>query len=210
MKIICLSHILNNNLSCYNNEKSINISLYKNNELLLNFPAHSSTHIDFPLHVKEGGKSLSDYNIKDFIFYNPYVLEVDSNSNYIQPEDLKEIPDKTDLIIIKLLNTPERYSDEYATNNTGVGVNTVKHLKEKYKNLRAIGINSISINAYKNKDEGRQAHKELLLATPEILIIEDMKLNEVSEGELNRVIVSPLLIANADGVPVTVIAEVNR
>lgn len=208
MSIICLSHVLSNNLSCYNNGHNINIQKYKNNEAQITMPLHSGTHIDFPLHVVPCGKTSSDYNISDFVFYHPYITEVSPAGAYIQPHELHDIPADVDFLIFKVLNVPDRSSDDYALNNKGIGIELAKYLRLIFKNIKAIGINTISINAYSDKESGRLAHRELLGATPEILIVEDMKLDAVREGELKKVIVSPLQAENADGVPVTVIAEV--
>ncbi len=208
MSIICLSHVLSNNLSCYNNEYNINIQRYKNNESQINMPLHCGTHIDFPLHAVPKGKTSSDYNISEFVFYHPYIMEISPKGAYIQPQELHDIPTDVDFLIFKVLNVPERSSNEYALNNKGIGVELAKYLRLIFKNIRGVGINTISINAYPDKGPGRMAHKELLGSKPEILIIEDMKLDALKEGKLKRVIVSPLPVENADGVPVTVIAEV--
>ena len=65
----------------------------------------------------------------------------------------------------------------------------------------------ISVSSYSNRLEGRKAHHAFL--NPEegdpILLIEDMKLDTV--GPFSKIIVAPLLIDKADGVPCTVIAH---
>ena len=209
MKIICLSHTLNNELTCYNGEKNIKITTFKGNEKKLSMALHSGTHIDFPLHVG-GIKASDDYSLENFIFTKPYVIEIKTKNDYIQISDIKDIPNGTDLLIFKVNRFEDRNCNEYAINNIGISSATAKMLRLTLPKLRAIGINSISINAYQNKEDGRLAHKELLGNKPEILIIEDMKLDEIQEGKLNRVIVAPLIIDGADGVPVTIFAEVEE
>lgn len=208
MNIKCLSHALSNDLSCYNNEHNINIEKYKNNESMINMPLHSGTHIDFPLHAKLGGKSSSDYKLSDLIFYHSYIKEILTNDIYIKCTDLTDIPNNVDFLIFKVLNNPKRNSNDYAYKNKGICIDLVRQLRLGFKNLKAIGINSISINAYQNKEPGRHAHKELLGGRPEILIVEDMNLDAVRQGILKKVIVSPLLVEKVDGVPVTIFAEV--
>ena len=67
----------------------------------------------------------------------------------------------------------------------------------------------ISVSSYSNREEGRKAHHAFL--NPEvgepILLIEDMKLD--LDTSFTKVIVSPLRIEKADGVPVTVFAEIS-
>lgn len=67
----------------------------------------------------------------------------------------------------------------------------------------------ISINAYKYKAEGRQAHRRLL-SSPEIIIIEDLDLAplEASGAMPHSIIAVPLLVDRADGTPCTVFAEI--
>ena len=83
-----------------------------------------------------------------------------------------------------------------------------KHVKNKFKKLSAVGIDCISINAYKDEKSGILAHKKCLCKKPEILIVEDMDLREIAEGKLKLVIVSPMRIDNADGAPVSIIAKI--
>lgn len=205
-RMLCLSHRLNDGLSCYNGEFNIEISAYKNNEKRISMPLHSGTHIDFPLHGG-GVKSSDDYDIVDFIFARPYVIEIETQEDYLSVTDLKNIPSDTDFLIFKVSKTKNRLSPDYALNNVGISLDLAKTLRNSFPCLRAVGINSISINAYQNKEPGRLAHRELLGKNPEILVIEDMKLDEAQPGALKQAIVSPLWVENADGAPVTIIAE---
>lgn len=207
MKTLCLSYKLNNELSCYNNEKNIQILPCKLNEKRINMFLHSGTHIDFPAHVLKDGKTINNYSIEDFIYDNPYVLNVETQKSYIEISDLKDIPNNVDFLIFKI-NKIDRTSDEYALNNTGISNEVASFLRQNFRNLRAVGINSISVNAYQDKESGRLAHKTLLGEKPEILIIEDMYLENIIEETILRVIVAPLFVDGADGVPVTILAEV--
>ncbi len=210
MSMICLSHLINNELSRYNNQKNISVENYKNNEKKISMPLHSGTHVDFPLHVLKNAKSLSDYDINDFIFKKPHIVKIRSDKNYIETKNLKDISNDVDLIIFKIENSPKRNQDSYALNNTGINYDTAKQIRLLFPRLKAVGINSMSINAYQNKDEGKRAHLEFLGKKPEILIIEDMKLDELKNYKLKKVIAAPLLIEGADGVPVTVLGEIEE
>lgn len=208
MTVCCLSYYLSDDLSCYNGEYNIHVEQYKNNEKKINICLHSGTHIDMPLHVDNNGKSLSDYGIEKFIFNKPYIKEVSASDNYFSVDDIADVPEDIDFLIIKLNKFQSRNDGNYALCNTGISEDVAKYIRKKFKNICGIGINSISVNAYCDKESGRKAHKEFLANKPEIFIVEDMKLDEVKEGALKKLIVAPLLVKNADGVPVTVIAEV--
>ena len=62
----------------------------------------------------------------------------------------------------------------------------------------------ISATSYSNREEGRKAHNAFLNPSngDPILFIEDMKLDGIKK--LNKIIVAPLLIKDADGVPCTI------
>lgn len=203
-----LSYILNNDLSCYNGDFNIKIEKFKNNELSVSMNGHCGTHIDLPFHVDANGKNINDYKADDFIFNRVFAKEVLTNENYISPNNLTDIPNDIDFLIIKTGLCKKRFSNEYTYKNVGISLETAKYLRENFKNLKCIGIDSLSINAYNDKESGRLAHKEFLNKNPEILIIEDMDLQEVKDGFLSQVIVAPLRINNSDGASVSILAKV--
>ena len=200
MKVVWLSHLLNNKHLCYNNAYNIKIEHYKNNEMQINMPLHSGTHIDFPLHINNNGNSLNNYNAEDFIFNHAFVKVINTENNYFKPEQLTGIPEDVDFLIIK--------TGKVSYTNTGISGECAKFIQNNFKNIKCIGTNSLSINALQDKEPGREAHREFLNIEPAILIVEDMDLSAVSEGKLGRVIVAPLRVEAADGVPVTIFAEV--
>lgn len=207
MQIEFLSHFFNNDLTCYNNEKNVKIDPYKNNEIKVELAGHCGTHIDFPFHVNDKGKNINDYDAEYFISYKSYLVEVSTEENYISFEDLKNVPSDVEFLIIKTNRFEVRTDANYAINNIGIGDETAKFIRSHFNSLRIIGIDSISINAYKDKEPGRKAHKVFLSQEPEILIIEDMKLDQAHEGWISKITVAPLLLEKADGTPVTIIAE---
>ncbi len=64
----------------------------------------------------------------------------------------------------------------------------------------------ISTSSFSNREEGHRAHHAFLnpKSGQPILLIEDMKLDLIYN--FNKIIVSPLLVDNADGSPCTVFA----
>ena len=66
----------------------------------------------------------------------------------------------------------------------------------------------ISISSYSNREEGRKAHHAYLnpKSGKPVLLIEDMKLSSISH--LKKVIVAPLLVDKADGVPCTILGYI--
>jgi kynurenine formamidase len=76
MSIIFLSYFLNANTPVYGGAKGSVLfeelrSISKgdtSNNLYLKFPNHIGTHIDFPRHFSDTGKSLNDYSADFWIF----------------------------------------------------------------------------------------------------------------------------------------------
>ncbi|RYZ80474.1 MAG: hypothetical protein EOP04_25820 [Proteobacteria bacterium] len=73
----------------------------------------------------------------------------------------------------------------------------------------AIGLDSISLTGFQNREVGRAAHKEFLAGPNPILIIEDMNLEALQGKTPSSVIVLPLRILSGDGAPCTAIAKMN-
>jgi kynurenine formamidase len=198
-KYIFLSKILSKNTACYNGVLA---------ELAQNY--HVGTHIDFPAHSIKNGKTVNAYNAQYFIFDNSFVCNVNMEcGDYINYKHLKEfnIPQCTDLLIIKTGYGKFEHQEKYWNDNPGLDESVAEFLKSKFPKIKAIGMDFISVTAYKNKEPGRKAHVAFL-SEPEILLIEDMLIpNEILT--FKRIIAAPLLINSADGVPCSVIAEVN-
>jgi len=197
-KFIFLSRKLSINTVCYNGVPVESVKNY-----------HIGTHIDFPAHSIKNGKTVNAYNAEYFVFDNPFVCDINMEcGNYINSECLKEfdIPQCTDLLIIKTGYGKYYHEEKYWNDNPGLDESIAEFLKSKFPKIRAIGMDFLSVTAYKNKELGRKAHVAFL-SEPEILLIEDMLIpNEISS--FKRIIAAPLLIDSADGVPCCVIAEV--
>ena len=209
-KYLSLSHILSPTLSCYNNRYAIKVFPYKQREKTVIFEGHTGTHVDVPYHVDETGKKITDYQLEDFIFSQVYMVAVTVRGNYVEAQDVSCVPENTDFLIINTGYSRDRAADKYALQNVGVSPEAIAVLRQKCKSLRAIGIDSMSFNAYQDKERGRMAHKACLLQKPEILIVEDMNLSAMSENiKINKLFVVPMVVAECDGAVCSVIAEVS-
>jgi len=83
-----------------------------------------------------------------------------------------------------------------------------KGLRTNYQNIRALGVDVISITSRLHREEGRKAHREFLgghYASEPFVLIEDMSLSNLTDY-ISQVIVLPLMIAGTDGAPCTIIA----
>jgi len=80
-------------------------------------------------------------------------------------------------------------------------------LKQNYSSVRAIGFDFISLSSYQNRVIGRESRRVLLGGEKHILIIEDMKLDEIDD-HINKLFILPLRVSEADGPPCNVIAQI--
>ena len=215
--LIYLSHHISNETPLYGNEKGIKISPVKQiqsgdscNTLNLSFPNHIGTHIDFPYHFNQGGKTINDYPASYWHFDHVEMVDLSGKVVDSQIIDLTIFPNieniETDLLLIKTGYGKYRGTDRYTLTPPGLSADLALFFRNRFPKLRCIGMDLISVSSYTNREEGRKAHHAFLNPdkSEPILLIEDMNLNV--DGPFNTVIVAPLLIDNADGAPCTVLA----
>jgi arylformamidase len=173
---------------------------------------HIGTHIDAPFHFSMEGRKIDEFPASFWKFEHPFLVDRPSELNeLIGPESWAEqIPQECDLLLLRTGFEKRRDREEYWSSNPGLLPELGRWLRAHRGQLRAIGFDMISLTSYQNRPVGRESHKAFL-GTGEpghpILIIEDMKLGELS-GSPNWAIVSPLRVRGADGAPVTVIAGI--
>jgi arylformamidase len=174
---------------------------------------HWGTHIDSPNHFFEHCMQISDYPSDTWFFNNPTVIEIQlSEGELLKPECIDDkISNKTDFLIIKTGWYKLRETEAYSARNPGIAPETAIYIRKYFKNVRALGIDTISISSYLNREAGRLAHKAFLNPKAEgepILLVEDMNLAEIDDT-LNKIYIFPLLIEGIDSSPVTIIGEKN-
>ena len=178
------------------------------NSLTLSLPNHAGTHVDVPYHFFNDGKKLTDYPASFWIFNHPVCIDVPGKDGYlVSYKDVAgKINNETDLLLIRTGYETFRNERKYWQKNPGLSAGLAKKLRSNHSNIRALGVDVISITSRLHREEGRKAHHAFL--NPDkgepILLIEDMKLD--IKYPPNKVIVVPLLIDNADGSPCTVLA----
>lgn len=218
-----LSYPLSQHLSGYGDGERIVIRKSKSiingdssNNTDISMSLHFGTHIDFPNHFSEKGKMVDSYEPSFFIFNEISLISIETlpviDDFLIKPDHISKLirhcSDQTDLLLIKTGFVTKRNLKEYWENGYGFGLGIAKLLRKRFPNLRAIGFDLISLNSYQQREVGRKSHKEFLIDY-NILIIEDMNLSPISEcTKFNKVIVSPLIVMNSEGAPVTVFANI--
>lgn len=178
---------------------------------------HLGTHIDFPYHFYQNGQTIEDFPEDFWIFSEDkiQVLEVNLSKNelLIKPENInvKNLHLDPEILFFKTDYGKFRAKEKYWKYNPGLDIETVNWIKKTFKDIKIIGIDSISISSWQHRDMGRQVHRELLDPKNPILIIEDMNLSKINNTTRFKMIhIAPLFVSKADGSPCTITAEVTN
>ena len=220
--LVYLSYILDVNTPTYGNrnkficDKKSDISNGDvANDSSINTTVHIGTHIDMPYHFFEDGQTIEDFDIKYFRFNN--ILFIDFipddtiiNNDLISILENKEDKEKYDLLVIKTGICHKRDQEIFWKENYGFHPDVAQYLRSNLPNIRVIGFDSISVSSFTNRMLGRESHKSFLNPNNPILILEDMDLTTLSNNsKIKNLTIAPLRILKCDGLPCTVIAEVN-
>lgn len=216
-KYAYLSHFISPYTPLYGGATGINIKPDKQihkgdscNTLHCSFPNHISTHVDFPRHFSDEGKSLEDYQPEDWVFNLVTLIDYSASPGEIISLEkfLGKIPTETDLLLLRTGFQKKRGQETYWKENPGIAPESAEHLRRHSPSIRALGLDFISVSSFTNRALGREAHKRFLVDY-DILLIEDMNLENIT-GEIKKVMGFPLLVQDADGVPVTMVAELSE
>lgn len=181
------------------------------NSFSMELQSHWGTHIDAPRHFFSNGPAITHYPADQFVFTAPQVITVTLNpSDILNIASLGEmVSEDCDLLLLKSGWTEFRSQSLYCQENPGISPELASMLRSHCPQLRAVGIDWISISAFCHRESGREAHRVLLDPAgiyPPKLLIEDMDLS-AGLSKLRRVIVAPLRIAAFDSAPCTVLGE---
>jgi kynurenine formamidase len=217
-----LSYILDENTPTYGNRNKFNMIKKSDiskgdvaNDTTVETTVHIGTHIDMPYHFFEDGQTIEDFDCRYFNFKNILFIELTPEELVIKDELLKQldkIKDKNnyEFLIVKTGICYKRDTQEFWESNYGFDPSIAVYLREKFPNIRVFGFDSISVSSFAHRMIGREAHKAFLDPSNPILLLEDMDLTKVDKNtKIKSMTIAPLRIAKCDGLPCTVIAEIN-
>ncbi len=188
------------------------------NSLWISGSNHIGTHMDFPLHFCQNGKSVDQYAPADFIFSCPLTIDLDDfpEQTLIDPTHVEAFfsqekvskPNESvvDLILLKTNATRFRGQNQYWERGPGLGLGLAAYFRSHFPLLKAVGIDAISITSYAHRETGRAVHREFLCESHPLMLIEDMNLQPLNTLSLTSVIALPLRIEGGDGAPASIIA----
>ena len=217
MKLIDLSHILNENITVYPDtvspefEVSNKVEIDGFTEIKMTIASHTGTHIDSPCHILQNAKSIDQFSIDKFV--GTAIVIPCPEREEITLEYLQTHEDKIAQVDFILFFTGWQYkwkTNDYFSDSPIPTREAAKWLT-KFR-LKGIGIDSFSvdkiISAETVTSENLPNHHILL--GKEILLIESLANLDKLPNSVFSFQCLPLNVENADGSPVRAIAMSNE
>lgn len=162
---------------------------------------HAGTHIDFPAHVRSGGKT-SDHFPIEYLTGIGKIINIPENSHVTASHvDAADIA-PGNIVFFKTRNTRDSLYEKgvYTEDFKAIEPEAAKRLVER--GIRIVGIDYLSVDPV--EDENLTVHKTLL--DEEVLIVENLNLQMIPAGRY-YIRIAPLKIEGMDGLPVRVVAD---
>jgi arylformamidase len=209
MKPLYLSYFIDANTPVYGGSKEV-IQIKQlnsiekgdtSNNLSVHFPVHIGTHIDFPFHFSNTGKKSDDYPASFWVFNKIGLIDCCIDE---VPDKINLLPSDIEILILKTNFGIYRNENRYWSQQPVIPASYADLFRSNFPKLRVFGFDMISLTSKLNRNEGKLAHINFLINN-DILILEDMNLHGLQKTPDN-IIIAPLQIIKADGVPCNVIA----
>jgi kynurenine formamidase len=174
---------------------------------------HNGTHIDGPNHFERKGKKICDYRIGEFIFDNPLLLDIPKKEGEaVSAEDFPLDKKKDcDILLIRTGFYKERSQKAYVNNNPWISPEAGRLIREQFKTVKAVGIDTISIGSPRYPQEAIEAHRILLRRNGPYpdppFLVEDLHLGMI-DRPIKKIFFIPLFVVGVDSMPCTAFVEV--
>ncbi|EOS58227.1 hypothetical protein C814_02413 [Anaerotruncus sp. G3(2012)] len=177
---------------------------------------HFGTHMDGPNHFNGQGRQLYELELSTFIFEKPLLVDIPKGrGELVEPEELMRFDEAiraADLLLVRSGSSAMRASDNRAYSEEGpaISARAAELIVERYQNLKAVGMDWISLSSPLHLEDGIRAHQIMLGKTgaEPVLIIEDIDLSGLDPDTLETVFALPLFIEGIDSAPVTILAKI--
>ncbi|NQT57737.1 MAG: cyclase family protein [Bacteroidetes bacterium] len=178
------------------------------------FSNHVGTHIDGPNHFNNSKQPINSFGIGSFIFNNPVFLDIPKTyGQLITKKDLylnESVIITADILLLRTGFSRIRKQDvsRYEQDSPGISSEVAKYLmEEKFKQLEAIAIDTLSFASPRHLDEGIKAHQIFMNdAEHNVFLIEDLNL-DFNYNIVKKIFVIPLFIKGFDSSQCTVFCE---
>lgn len=188
-----------------------------NNTSIVEFFAHTGTHVDAPFHVDPKAPQVHDFQISDLVFEKPLLLEIPKKDmEKIAVDELTTHEARlaeSDLLLIYTGFSKLRRTDpmRYVSKQPSFSVDAANYLVDNF-DIRGFGVDLIGIENIpeaKESDPQFPVHKTLLLKKPrKVLLVEDANLAPLLGKTISRAYVIPLRLFGLEAMPVTAFADV--
>lgn len=196
---------LSNELPTYPGDPGIQIGEWRAlakgdtaNVSVVNFGAHTGTHVDAPAHFIEGAGKVEDLPL-DALIGQALVVEAPQDCLVIDEDFVKtHVPPATERVLFKTRNSAfwNEPEPQFHTDFTHLNVDSATWLRNQGAKL--VGIDYLSIE--KSKSPGHPTHIALL--SKGIVIVEGLNLSEVPPGRYELICLPLKLRSNlGDGAP---------
>ncbi len=157
---------------------------------------HTATHMDFPKHFFDDGKTQEDFELSKF-YGKVYVVEIKEDPVDRKAFEKANIPAGTKKLLIKTKNAGLYKKGSFSKEFAALNQSGAEWIVEK--GIELVGIEYLSIEKYVN--DNYSVHKTLL--KNDVLIIEGLNLEKVAPGYYN-LFALPLKIHGTDAAPIRV------
>ncbi len=200
MKVIDISMLIEEDMLVYKNADNKK-PLYENmgnhqnsnaHETKVSMDVHCGTHIDMPLHMIDGGKTLDTFDISRLICDCKVFDLTGLGKPVISKEDLVDLDIKeNDFILFKTQNSFRDKADGFDFEFVYLNEEGARYLKTK--KLNGVGTDGLGIE---RSQSNHMTHK--LLLEDEVIIMEGLVLKDVKPGSY-QLIALPIKLKATEG-----------
>jgi arylformamidase len=200
---------ISNELPTWPGDPSVQLTVWRSlssgdsaNVSMLNFGAHTGTHVDAPAHFIDGAAMIESLPL-DVLIGAVQVIEVPDDMSFINEEFVITYcaPDTT-RVLFKTRNSAfwSESEPEFHTDFTYLELNAAQRLVEQ--GIKLVGIDYLSIEKYDSPNH--ETH--LALLSNGVVILEGLNLTDIPAGNY-ELICLPLRLRNSkgDGAPARVV-----
>jgi len=159
--------------------------------------SHTGTHIDAPFHMIDSGKKLHELSL-DVLAGKASVFEI-AGARSLGRTELERLDwSGVERVLFKTENSKHWQDGKFYEDFVYLDPEAAEFLVQR--GIRLVGIDYLSIDQFKS--ESHPSH--FVLLTKDIVVLEGLNLNAVSEG-VYTLLALPLNLQDADGAPTRVI-----
>jgi len=200
---------ISNELPAWPGDPSVQLTVWRSlsagdsaNVSMLNFGAHTGTHVDAPAHFIEGAAKIESLPL-DVLIGEAQVIEVPDDLRAINEEFvISQCAPGTTRVLFKTRNSAfwSESEPEFHTDFTYLDLNAAQRLVEQ--GIKLVGIDYLSIEKY----DSPKHETHLALLSYGVVILEGLNLTEVPAGNY-ELICLPLRLRSSkgDGAPARVV-----